>query len=74
MKTMSLDEKTQIALKSVELRNAGKKEEATELMKTLPLPPYLVKILVECFGAEAMRESGWDLSEAEAEYGKDWLK
>ncbi len=33
--------------------------------------PWVAKGIKEIFGAEYLK--GWDLSEAEAEYGKGWL-
>lgn len=70
---MTFEEKLNKAVKSIELKKAGKLEEAEALMKSLPLPPYLAKAAKEAFGAEALLATGYDLSEAEAEYGKDWL-
>jgi hypothetical protein len=37
------------------------------------MPPYLAKIYKEKIGAEQLINSGWNLSEAEAEFGSDWL-
>ena len=71
--TMTLDEKLAISIKSAELREAGDKEGAMRLMKTAPLPPYLAKVYKEKIGAKQLIESGWNLSEAEAEFGSDWL-
>jgi hypothetical protein len=70
---MSLDERFEINQKSRELRAAGKYEEAMALSKTRPLSPYLAKILKEKAGVEYLRKSGWNLAEAEAEFGPDWL-
>jgi len=42
-------------------------------MKTAPLPPYLAKVYKEKVGVKELIESGWNLSEAEAEFGSDWL-
>jgi len=43
------------------------------LMKTAPMPPYLAKVYKEKIGAKQLIESGWNLSEAEAEFGPGWL-
>ena len=40
-------------------------------MKTAPLPPYIAKVIKEKAGAEYL--AGWNLSEAEAEFGAGWL-
>jgi len=71
--TMTLDEKLAISCKAAELRDAGDKEGASRLLKTAPLPPYLAKVYKEKIGAKQLIESGWNLSEAEAEFGPDWL-
>ena len=70
---MTLDEKLAISCKSAELRKAGDEEGALRLMKTAPLPPYLAKVYKEKVGVKELIESGWNLSEAEAEFGADWL-
>jgi hypothetical protein len=70
---MSLDERSAIFRKADELRAAGKKEEAMAMSKTCPLSPYLAKILKEKVGVDYLRKSGWNMAEAEVEFGKDWL-
>ena len=70
---MTLDEKLDIACRSAELSKAGDEEGALRLMKTAPLPPYLAKVYKEKVGVKELIESGWNLSEAEAEFGADWL-
>jgi len=69
--TMTLDEKLAIGCKAAELRKAGDEEGAMRLMKTAPVPPYIAKVIKEKVGAEYL--SGWNLSEAEAEFGSGWL-
>ena len=71
--TMTLHEKLAVGMKAIELKKQGKMEEALELEKTIPLPPYMAKWAKKRFGAEALLKTGWNLSEAEAEYGPDWL-
>jgi hypothetical protein len=70
---MSLDERFEISRKADELEKAGKYEEAMAMNKTRPLSPYLAKILKEKVGVEYLRKSGWNLAEAEAEFGPGWL-
>ena len=69
--TMTLDEKLKISCKAAELREAGDQEGAMRLMKTAPVPPYIAKVIKEKVGAEYL--AGWNLSEAEAEFGTGWL-
>ena len=71
--TMTLDEKLAISCKAAALWKAGDEEGASRLMRTAPLPPYLAKIYKEKVGVKELIESGWNLSEAEAEFGPDWL-
>jgi hypothetical protein len=71
--TMTLDEKLAISCKAAELWKAGDDEGASRLIRTAPMPPYLAKIYKEKVGVKQLIESGWNLSEAEAEFGKDWL-
>jgi hypothetical protein len=71
--TMTLDEKLAIGCKAAELRKAGDKEGASRLRRSIPMPPYLAKIAKEKIGADFLINGGWNLSEAEAEFGSDWL-
>jgi len=71
--TMTIDEKLAISLKAGELRRAGDIEGSSRLLRSAPMPPYLAKIYKEKVGVKELIESGWNLSEAEAEFGKDWL-
>jgi hypothetical protein len=71
--TMTLDEKLAISCKAAELRKAGDEEGASRLLRTAPMPPYLAKVAKEKIGADFLINGGWNLSEAEAEFGKDWL-
>ncbi len=70
---MTLDEKLAISCKAAELRKAGDEEGASRLLRTAPMPPYLAKIYKEKVGIKQLLEGGWNLSEAEAEFGSDWL-
>jgi len=71
--TMTLDEKLAISCKAAALRDAGDEEGASRLLRTAPMPPYLAKIYKEKVGVKQLIESGWNLSEAEAEFGPGWL-
>ena len=71
--TMTLDEKLSISNKAFELLNAGDEEGFSRLLRTAPMPPYLAKIYKEKVGVKELMESGWNLSEANAEFGEDWL-
>jgi hypothetical protein len=70
---MTEKEKAAIIIKSIELRDAGKEAEAHNLMKQFPAPPWLAKIFKEKVGADFLIKGGYNLSEAEAAFGPDWL-
>jgi hypothetical protein len=70
---MTLQEKLAIGVKVAKLREEGKEDEAMALHKTAPIPPFLAKIMKEKVGADYLINSGWNLAEAEAEFGPDWL-
>ena len=71
--TMTLDEKLAISNRAFTLLEAGDKEGFSRTIRTAPLPPYLAKIYKEKIGVEQLLKSGWNLSEAEAEFGPGWL-
>ena len=73
MPIMTLEEKTAIGLKAIEQKKLGNLEEYERLMKQIPVAPYLAMIIKNNFGADNLLKAGWDLSEADAEYGPDWL-
>ena len=70
---MTFDEKLAISNKACMLLKAGDREGYMRLTMSIPMPPYLAKIYKEKVGAEPLINSGWNLSEAEAEFGSDWL-
>jgi hypothetical protein len=71
--TMTIEEKLAISCKSIELREAGDEEGASRLIRSIPMPPYLAKIAKEKIGVDFLMNGGWNLSEAEAEFGENWL-
>ena len=70
---MTQEEKTIINLKALELKKQGKMDEYMAMMKQMPLPPYLAKMAKDYFGADCLKRTGWNLTEADAEYGPGWL-
>jgi len=71
--TMTLDEKLAISNRACALYQAGDEEGASRVIRTAPLPPYLAKVFKEKIGLKPLLDSGWNLSEAEAEFGSRWL-
>jgi len=72
-KTMTLEEKTAIGLKALEFKKQGKIDEYDRIIRQIPLPPYLAKIVKDRFGLAFLKKHGWNLSEAEVEYGSEWI-
>ena len=72
-KLMTEREKADIAMRAYALEDEGRKEEAVALKKTVPIPAHLAMIFKKQFGADYLINGGWNLSEAEAAYGADWL-
>lgn len=70
---MSPEEKTKMFNLARKLEAEGKNEEAEKIEMQIPLAPHLAMALKEVFGSEHVKNSGFNLSEAEEEYGKDWL-
>ena len=70
---MSLEEQAIISLKALEFKKQGNIDDYEKTLKQLPLPPYLAKAAKKYFGADTLLKTGWNLSEAEAEFGSNWL-
>ena len=73
---MTMEEQDAIALKAFELRDQGKQEEYERMMRQLPLQPYLAKFIkdhIEYYGEDFFEKYGFNLAEAEVEFGPDWL-
>ena len=70
---MTIEEKLDIGCRAVELKNAGDRDGYTRLLRTIPMPPYLAKLMKEKMGADFLINGGWNLSEAEVEFGSNWL-
>jgi hypothetical protein len=71
--TMTDEEKVDKAYQSALLSQAGDEEGSIRLLRSIPLPPYLAKVMKEKVGADFLINSGYNLSEAEAEFGQGWL-
>ena len=70
---MTLDEKLDMAVESSKLKKAGKVAEAEQLLNQIPIAPYIAKFAKEHYGSDYLMQSGLNFSEAEYEYGSDWL-
>jgi len=71
--TMTLDEKLTVSNKAIALKHAGDREGYDRLMRTIPIPSYIAKVIKEKVGGDYLIDGGWNLSEAEATFGENWL-
>ena len=74
VETMSLDERLSIIMKAHEFSVAGDEEGYLRTMKAVPVPHYVAKVIKDKLGLEFLLSNGWNLSDAEAEYGSEWLR
>ena len=72
-KLMTEQEKADIMMESIKIQEAGNKEEAMKLRRTIPLSPHLAQIIKKQQGADFLIKYGYNLAEAEIEYGSGWL-
>jgi hypothetical protein len=70
---MTTEERLDVIMKADEYLAAGNKAESQRLVLGLPMPPYLAKFAKEFLGADFLIKNGYNLADAEAEYGPDWL-
>jgi hypothetical protein len=70
---MTLHDRLQIRVKCAELKKLGKDDEALKLSMTIPMEPWLAEWNKKYIGADYLRNSGWNLSDAEAAFGHNWL-
>jgi hypothetical protein len=74
VRRMTNSEKLMIAMESYKMEDAGRKDEALAYrMDKIPLEPWLAKIIKEKAGLDCLLGGGWNLTEVEAEFGRNWL-
>jgi hypothetical protein len=73
MSQLTHEQRFDIVQKALAASQAGDNEEMVRITKQLPLAPHLALVVKETWGKEFLLEGGYDLSEVEARYGKDWL-
>lgn len=72
-KLMSWEEKEVLLDAIYEASIAGDVDEAYRLKHLLPLAPGLAEIAKEMYGKTYLIENGFNLSEANEEFGDGWL-
>jgi hypothetical protein len=63
-----------IAERAIRLRDEGKVEESRALLRTIPLDPGVALGIKELDGLDALLSGGWNLTAAEAFFGKEFLE
>ena len=71
--SMPLGDALRLLNKSSELKKQGKLEEADRLFKQVPMEPWLAKWIKSYLGAEFLIKNGYNLADADAEFGQNWL-
>ena len=66
--TMTLDEKLTVLNKAITLKKSGDFEGYDRLVRSVPVPHYITKVMKEKVGVDFLINDGWNLSEAEAEF------
>ncbi len=74
MALMTLEEKGKIIQACFAASSRGDKKEASRLRRSLPLAPHLAMVAKEMYGKKYLIDRGYDLSEADAEFGDGWLE
>ncbi len=72
--TMSDERRREITAQAIEAMNAGDMDRARKITKQIPLPLPMANVLKADWGLENLKNSGFNLDDAVAAYGKDWLK
>ena len=67
--TMIFDEKLALSNRALNLLDCEYQIWLYTLMKKVTMPLYLAKTVKETMGEDFLIKSGWDLSEASAEFG-----
>jgi lipopolysaccharide biosynthesis regulator YciM len=70
---MTEDDISAIIEKAHSYMTVGNMDECERLMRQLPLAPYLAEFAKKRLGPDFLIEGGFNLSEADAEFGENWL-
>lgn len=70
---MTVEEKYKLVCHVMELKEKGDFEKAEEIQRQIPLSHKSAMAAKEVWGAEFLKNSDLNLSEAEEVYGKNWL-
>jgi hypothetical protein len=73
MQTMTLKEKLALGVKADQLYKQGQNDEALKIEMQIPLAPVLAKTYKHYMGLDALLKAGFNLSDAVAEFGSEFL-
>jgi hypothetical protein len=73
MAVMSRKKRRELLEASLAAGESGNHDEEVRLMKLLPLAPHLARVAKEMYGKNYLLESGFNLSDANEEFGDGWL-
>jgi hypothetical protein len=63
-----------IIMQAIALEEEGKLDEAKALRREkIPMRPWMARVIKEKMGLESLLAMGWNMTEVEAAYGKEWL-
>ena len=68
-----IGEQLDTIVEMIALLDQGKEDEAFKLRKKIPLPHYMGQYAKEFLGLDFLKNCGWNMSEVEAVYGKDFF-
>ena len=68
-----VEDEIDIIVQMIALEDEGKEDEVLALQKKVALPAFLGPFTKEYFGLDWLKNCGWNMSEIEAKYGKDFL-
>ena len=73
MSALTNEQRFEIIQQYLAALDSGDDEEATRLHQLLPMAPQVAKVAKQVLGSQFLKESDFNLSDAEAEYGPNWL-
>ncbi len=71
--TMSMEQRKDIYRQFVAAKHAGNNKLAEQLAMQIPLSLPMARVLKADWGIERLKQSGFNLDDAVAAYGEDWL-
>ncbi len=73
MARMTQEKRREILEASLAASESGNYDEKIRLMKLLPLAPHLAMVAKNMYGKNYLLEYGFNLSDANEEFGDGWL-